>query len=184
MRVFNILRSFLPLAAVATILSLLIYTAVQQNYRQGANDPQIQIAEDTANLLTSGGSIQSITPSTQVDLSKSLATFIIVYDSNGKELVSSAILDNKTPVLPDGVLNDAKNKGELRFTWEPKAGVREATVVAYYSGKTQGFILSGRSLKEVEVREDWLSKYVFLSWLGSLIASLFLITVFSKNSKS
>ena len=51
----NILRYWLPLAAVTTLLCGLIYLAVQQSLRWGANDPQIQMAEDAAAALAAGG---------------------------------------------------------------------------------------------------------------------------------
>jgi hypothetical protein len=45
------LKFWLPLAAAVTMLSGLVYIAVQQNMRIGANDPQIQLAEDAARAL-------------------------------------------------------------------------------------------------------------------------------------
>ena len=40
----NILRHWFPLAVVATAFCGLVYVAVQQELRQNANDPQIQMA--------------------------------------------------------------------------------------------------------------------------------------------
>jgi hypothetical protein len=44
----NTFLRWLPLAVAITILAGLVYATVQQSLRQGANDPQIQLAEDTA----------------------------------------------------------------------------------------------------------------------------------------
>jgi hypothetical protein len=58
----NILRHWLPLAAVTTLLCGLVYLAVQQSLRQGANDPQIQMAEDAAAALVAGSTPESVLP--------------------------------------------------------------------------------------------------------------------------
>jgi hypothetical protein len=47
-RIQNILRAWLPIAVVTAAFCGLAYLTVQQSLRQGANDPQIQMAEDAA----------------------------------------------------------------------------------------------------------------------------------------
>ncbi len=47
-RILNILKAWLPIAVVTIGLCGLAYLTVQQSLRQGANDPQIQMADDTA----------------------------------------------------------------------------------------------------------------------------------------
>ena len=42
------LAFFLPVAVLATLCCGLVYAALQHDLRTGANDPQIQLAEDTA----------------------------------------------------------------------------------------------------------------------------------------
>lgn len=172
-KVFDFLKFFFPFAVLITGLGALILITVQQSYRQSANDPQIQIAEDIANIVAQGQDPRYFIPQGKIDISKSLATYIILFDKNGNLIGSSAILDNKSPELPNGVLNSAKEKGETRITWQPKASVRSATVIKYYSGKNSGFILVGRSLREVEAREDNLTKVVLLAWVLILIASAY-----------
>src|SRR5665811_516764 len=72
-RIRNIVRSWLPLAVAITLLSGLIYGAVQQVLRQDANDPQIQMAQDTAAALTAGAAPESLASATPVDIALSLA---------------------------------------------------------------------------------------------------------------
>ncbi len=86
--------------AVITLFAGLVYAAVQQNYRQNANDPQIQIAEDTASSLSSGASIKSVVPATQVDIAKSLGLFVAVYDDSGKLLATNANENGKNISYP------------------------------------------------------------------------------------
>lgn len=163
---------WLTLAIVITLTCGLIYSVAQQSLRSSANDPQIQLSEDLANAVSQGQPLPSTSPTSMVDLKKSLATFVIQYDENGIAGYSDATLDGKTPSLPDSVLTDTRQKGETRFTWEPKPGVRIASVVNHYKGQQSGFILVGRSLKEVEIREDDIKNIVLIGWLITLIVSL------------
>jgi hypothetical protein len=58
-------------------------------------------------------------------------------------------------------------------TWQPAPNVRMATVVVPYSGSNvSGFVVAGRSLREVEVREASLTKMVGLAWIIGLVATL------------
>lgn len=178
---FGILKSWLPLAVVTIALCGLIYVSVQQNYRMSANDPQIQIAEDISEELSSGQNPQFFIPARKIDLSKSLSTFIIVYDANGKIIGGSAKLDGKDPEIPNGVFQVTKDKKETRFTWQPKEGVREALVVKYFEGKNKGFVAIGRSLREVEVREDNLTTMIFIGLLITLFSSFASLYIFQKK---
>lgn len=157
---------------VITGFSGLVYGAVQQSFRQGANDPQIQLAEDTAANLDSGQPVQMDVPTRKVDVEKSLAPFVIIYDKNGKVTSSSGVLNGQTPELPSGIFDNVKNSGEERFTWQPQDDTRIAAVVTSYNG---GYVLAGRSLREVENREHKLTLQVAGVW----IAAVGIVTVLS-----
>ena len=177
------LKTWLPLAAIIIIFSGLIYAAVQQTYRQNANDPQIQIAEDIADAISQGlappqGIVSPTAP--QTDLKKSLSTFLIIYDDAGKIIASSAILDGKNPEYPKGVLDYVKKHGEDRVTWQPVPAVRMATVVTRYSGKQSGFVMVGRSLRETEKRVERLTLMTSVATAAALVISLLLIFLFKK----
>jgi hypothetical protein len=178
----KILKFFLPLLVIITCLSFLIYGSIQQVLRQGANDPQIQIAEDIAYQASRGDNPLFYLPPGKVDIARSLATFVLIYDSNAKLLSSTAILDNKNPVVPQGVFENVKNKGETRFTWQPKEGVRNAVVAVYYKGEKPGYILVGRSLREVEQRVERLTFMVFAGWLFTTIALFLSVYLLSRKS--
>jgi len=157
----------------ATITGLvgLCYAVVQQDIRQSANDPQIQIAEDSAAKLTDGQSIQNVVPSEKVDIAKSLAPYIIVFDATGKPLASSALLNGQTPTIPAGVFDYIKSNGEDRITWQPQPGVRSAVVVTQFKGSNSGFVLVGRSLREVEILEDHILQLLIIGGIGMLFAT-------------
>ncbi len=171
-RVAVILNRWLPLAAVAVILCGLIYVVAQQSLRLGANDPQIQMAEDAADALTHNATLDQVMPAGMVDVGRSLAPFMIVYNDQGQVLAPSGVLHGATPPLPRGVLDYARQHGQNRLTWEPEPGVRIAAVVVRVEGRAGGFVLAGRSLREVEIRESQLELLVGVALVAVLAISL------------
>ena len=117
----NITKLFIPLAFTLTIMVGLVYVAVQQNFRTNANDPQIQLAEDFANQLLAGRTVDSINTSISIDMVKSLALFIFVYDDAGNILAGSGKINGQYPALPAGVLDHAREDGENRITWSGRS---------------------------------------------------------------
>lgn len=177
----RVIIPWLPPAIAVTGLCLLVCAAVQQNYRQSLNDPQIQLAEDGAARLALGGVpaelVQRGVPS--VDAGKSLAPWIAVYDESGTVLESSAVVDGRPPTPPKGIFDAAKaGEGkdsslqfENRVTWQTASGVRNALVVVWVP-ETKQFVVSGRNMREVEEREGRLTTIVTLAWLVLLAATL------------
>ncbi len=173
----NIVRYWLPLSVVITLLSGLVYGAGQQVLRWDANDPQIQMAEDAANALTNGQPLQSVVPAASIDIASSLAPYLVVFDDAGKPIASSGLLHGQSPALPSGIFDYVRQHGEDRITWQPEPGVRSATVISRVSGSRPGFVLAGRSLREVEQRESQLELIVGLGWLGTLFAALVAVSL-------
>jgi hypothetical protein len=171
---FQIIKVWLPLAIAAAGLCGLAYLLVQQSLRMSANDPQIQMAEDAAAALNSGASAESVLPAEKVELTASLAPFLIVYNDSGKLLASSATLHGAAPVYPSGVLDYVRQHGEDRVTWQPESGIRMATVVTRYD---KGFVMAGRSLREVEIRVDNIGKLTTLALLAIWAATLVVISL-------
>ncbi len=171
----KILLTWLPLAFIITALSGLVYGATQQVYRQSANDPQIQLAEDVATELSNGLSPQSL-PASHIQINQSLATFAIIYGANHQVIASQAELNGQTPSLPPGVFNTVDHKGQASFTWQPSADARIAAAIAsYHSSSQSGYVLVGRSLKEVEQRENRLMWQVAAGWVFTLSGSYLLV---------
>lgn len=171
----RVVLKWLPLAVAITLVSLVIYLAVQQGYRMSANDPQIQMAEDAATRLAADIPAQSIVGTGVVEIGGvrgSLAPYLVVFDDGGRPVASSMRLDGRTPTLPAGVFDYARRHGEDRITWQPRPGVRGAIVVVRHSGRRAGFVLAGRSLREVEVREHDLTLQVLAGLLVTLFATL------------
>ena len=167
---------FLPAALVLTVACGVTYVSVQQVLRGGANDPQVQLAEDGAAALTAGAGPESLVGAGSavvglagagvVDVATSLAPFVVVYDAAGAPLASNGRLDGTLPVPPVGVLRAAAGSGRNAVTWQPRSGVRIATVTVPWSG---GTVLAGRSLRVVEEREDLALVLVAAAWAAGLV---------------
>ena len=162
---------WMPVAVAATLVCGIAEVIVQQNYRQSANDPQLQMAEDAAASLSAGAGPSQVATGPQVDMATSLAPFIIVFDSAGRPLASTATLGGQTPIPPIGVLQTATDQGQNMVTYEPRSGVRAAIeVVPWSASGASGTVVAGRSLKEIEQRESDLGLMVLAGWLATMFA--------------
>jgi hypothetical protein len=158
---------FLPLAVAATLLSGLVAVVAQQALRTGADSPQLGLAEDAARALDAGSMPAAVTGPVSVDIGRSLVPFLAVFDDGGHTLSTSGRLDGADPAPPIGVLEHAAAGAPNRVTWQPRDGLRLATVTVRWSG---GTVMAGRSLREVERRVDASQQLVALGWAATLIA--------------
>jgi len=183
----HIAKLFIPLAFIMTVMAGLVYLTVQQNFRMNANDPQIQIAEDLATQLSAGAPVNPNSLTASIDISKSLSTFVLIYDDAGKIITGSGKLNGQFPTMPAGVLDYTRTVGEDRLSWQPQTDVRVALVVIKYNGPNPGFVAVGRSLREVEQREAMLGWQVLAGWLAGIVGLFVLLTgreiMFSKFSR-
>jgi hypothetical protein len=171
----SVFKQWIPLAVIIIALSGMLYVIPQQLLRQGANDPQIQQAEDAAAALAKGADPKTVVPQAVIDISQSMAPFRMVFDEAGRPLTWSGELHGTPPTLPTGVFDYVKHNGEDRITWQPEAGIRLAAVIVKVEGANPGFVLSARSLREVEVRENQVLNFALLGMAVILVASLVVI---------
>ena len=152
------------LLTITTFVAGTGHVISQQVLRMSANDPQIQMAEDASQRLNSGEDAARVVPDRRVDMSASLAPFVIVYDDAGRPVTSSGSLSGSTPAPPRGVFDYVRTHGEERVTWQPQPGVRIASVVVRTAS---GFVVAGRNMREIEIRENNVLKLAFLGWLAA-----------------
>jgi hypothetical protein len=96
----------------------------------------------------------------------SLAPFIVVYDSSYQVVAGSGYLQGSIPSIPLGVLATTTATHERLITWQPTAGVRDATVTV---AANHYYVLSGRSLREVESRETKILELTSAGWGISIV---------------
>lgn len=169
---------WLPIAVGLTLAAGMVYVAVQQSLRLGANALPVELAQDAKAALEQGRGLgEVLPPGPSVAIERSLAPFVIVYDDSGKPLISSGKLDGEDPRLPQGVLDYTRSQGENRVTWQPRPGVRVALVVERYEKPNPGFLAAGRSLREVEVLISAVGNLVLLGWIAGMLASFIMTWV-------
>jgi len=167
-----IIRHWLPLAVIATGLCGQVYVTGQQVLRLGGYEPQIQMAQDAASQLSAGAQLASVAPTRTLDVGASLAPFTIIYDDTGSVLAATGQLHGQPPSLPGGVLDNVRQHGEDRISWQPEAGTRYAAAVERVAGTQPGFVLVARSLRETEQRISVIQTLALAGWLVLLAASL------------
>ena len=158
------------LAICLTFMGLAAAVTVQQMLRRGADQPQRQMVDYYSDKLAASPHVAAVAVRDlgalkKEDLAWSLAPFVVIYDEHGNPRGATAFLDSSVPVLPAGVFKYVRNFGREAFTWSPQPGVRIAAVVRHVTGPQSGFVLAGRSLREVEVYESLLRKIAFGGWL-------------------
>jgi hypothetical protein len=169
-RIVTALRYWIPLAVVTTGLVGLVYLAVQQDLRMGANDVPAQIAQDTAAAIAKGSEPWTVTGREDVEISTSLSAWSLVFDDAGKVVAGTPVLDGKQAAPPAGVFTVTKSSGEDRVTWQPRPGVRQAVVAVRIAGG-KGVVMSGHSLRETEAHVDQLTKIAGAAWVAILAAA-------------
>ena len=173
----TLIRLWLPLAVGLTVLAGLVYAAVQQDLRQSANGPQVQMAEDAAAMLARGQSPQAVAGFSAVDVAVSLAPFVAVFDADGQPLASSGRIAGALPTLPLGVAGYMRDHSQDRITWQPRSGLRIAAVLQGVAPPGGGFVLAGRSLREVETRETAVLQVVAVAWSVGMAGTLAIVVV-------
>lgn len=148
---------------LVTFTCSLVYIAVQQSLRLGANEQLMQLAIETSIKLQEGLSVKNAIPADKVDISKSLSTFVMIYDNNKNLVAASGMMGSSEPVYPKGVLSYVDQKGEDRVTWQPQTGFRFATVAIKYSN---GYIVAARSLHETEKLIGMIERLIIFAWLA------------------
>ena len=160
---------WLSSVVVITIIFGTIYVVAQQNYRQLANDPQIEIVENIARAISGGQDPRNFDSNNKTDIAVSLSPYAVIYDDQGKPIAGTGQLNGQLPSVPFGVLASAEKYGKNSVTWQPRRDVRSAIVVMPFNNTSKGFVLAGRSLRETEIREARLVKIVGLAWILSLV---------------
>lgn len=159
-----------------------LYAVVHQVVRQSADDPQVQIAQDTAHRLMIDSEYVLPAMYDRVDMDVDLAPFVIVFDDEAEVMSTTGYMDRRTPVPPLTVFEHAREDGEYRFTWEPAPQVRIAAVLVRYEGARDGYVLSGRSLRETDERLSTMLTIIVSAWI--VVASILLFVALIQRPRN
>lgn len=164
MKLFPALN-YVAAAASISVIILLIYATVQQSYRQGLNDPQIQMARDISYQLKQGKPINGYLKNDSLDIAQSLSPFIVLYNNEGRAIQSNALLHGQMPQIPAGLFEVVRKSGEHGVSWQPEKNIRIALVILKTNTSPNAFIAVGRSMIEVEERISRLITMIFIAWV-------------------
>jgi hypothetical protein len=171
----KVLRCWLAMAAVWSGAMAANVLLQHQVLRNEGNDPQVQLAEDAGRALSGGVDPKALLPTAPpVAIEHSLAPWLTIYDAAGQPLASSGALHGAAPKMPGDLLQVALQGGGLRRTWQPEPEVRQALVIVPVRVGAAGFVVAGRSLREVEQRKLAVLHLALLGW-GIGLAGLALL---------
>ncbi len=148
-------------ASAVTVVFGTMYGLAQWQLRSGADLPAVERAEETV-LRLNAGSTPAEVAFDAVDIASSIQPFVIIYDESGKVVEGSGKLDGNIPTVPYGVLQHATNLRDNRVTWQPKPGVRIASVTMRAD---QYYVLAGTNLREVEKEIARVFRIALAGWL-------------------
>lgn len=169
-------RLWLALVGVASLILGASYAMVQQSTRLSADDLPSTTAQVARQELQSGSNPSDVVPTLKTNLKTDTSVFMIITDNSKHVIASSAVLDGKTPLPPNGVFSFTTIHGTDHFSWQPQDGVRLATrVVAYGKSPDDGFIITGQSLKPYENRISTYTALALAAWLAVLAWSYLLL---------
>jgi hypothetical protein len=146
--------------------------------RRTANQPQTAMVDQYASRMAGGEKPEDVISPRSIDLQQSLEPFAIFYNDQGAPVRANGYLNQTVPTPPPGVFNYLRAHGSDAITWQPQPGVRIAAVLRRVAGPNPGFLLAGRSLREVEEQESDFRKMVFYGWfvlVGLLVAGAVLL---------
>lgn len=171
-RRFVVLVVWLSGCVLATIGALAVYVVAQQVGRRAADDvPRVVLGQQVAALSQGGPTTGPLPVDPATPLSSESGPFVIVYDSAHRILSTTALLDNATPGLPTGTLQDAVSRGRVGVTWQPRPGVREAIVAQPWTGPAgSGVVVAGIGLGPTEDRAHSVLVAVAMAWVLAVLA--------------
>ena len=167
---------WLPYAFVVSILILFVTVSIRSYVRTSVNEQLIVVTENLAADMFRNDVPSAPLPSAEVvDVERSIAPFVILYDSNGQPTDGTGKLNDTFPGLPQKITEHARTHSEYRLDWKPQANTRLAIVVRYYQNDQRaGFVLAGKNLRETN---NQLSRLYILSaatWAITLVGMLML----------
>jgi hypothetical protein len=150
---------------IVVLITGVTYGVMQQIERQGANDTPLRLASQVASELADGGS-STVDGLPRVDLSHSLAPFVVVFGPEGKPAAGNGYFNGVLATPPPGVISAARHGGEDDVTWQPARDLRFATV-SLRAGNS--VVMAGQSLAPSERRTSRIGAVTMVGGVVSLL---------------
>ena len=101
---------------LVTFSCLLAYIVAQKVIRLGANELPVRFTAETSIKLSNGHSVRDAIPEETVDISRSLNTFVMIFDKDKSLIASSAMMGRDKPVYVKGALYYTDKISEYKVT--------------------------------------------------------------------
>ena len=152
-------------AIIVTAVFASIYLVMQQSQRQGADDEPGRLASQVAAQLADSGTAADASSTDTVDLAVSDAEFFVIYDRTNHPVSGTGRLDGTLPVIPTGVLEEARRTGSNHVSWQTSDGRRFASVERRAGNDV---VVAAESLAPTENRIDQLGALILIAWACTL----------------
>lgn len=175
------LKNVILVELVIVGMCIMVYSSAQYLSRSTVNETLVEIVDTIVKDLKASPTAltQTDLSSTAIDPSQTLSPFYMVFDANKALLASTANFGGLELVPPESVFENARNSEDTRVTWQPVDNLRVAIVVAYYKGDVnEGFVLTGKSLKEQEKQQKQLA---VIAIAGAVIMSVASVGILLAN---
>ncbi|WP_158861849.1 hypothetical protein [Leifsonia sp. AG29] len=160
-------RSLLAVALYALFVLALgtVYIVAQHDGRSSAEDAPRALLS-SARSTGGTGAVDAAGQPRRRDLAHDQGVFWIRYDSSNQPTAGNGLLHGSLAVVPPGVLDSARERGQDAVTWQPEPGLRFAIVAQPTTHG--GVVIAGQSLQRTELRAEQTLLYVMLALLGGL----------------
>lgn len=169
-------HSLVSKIALITIIFASMFGLLHIMNRNLANDMPQLLATQGAKIVDAYG-VEAVN-SQPTDLANNPVPFVIVYDKQSKPLAGTGYLGAKLAQTPKGVINHATAGKPHTVTWQPKEGVRIASVTVL--SKKGYFVVGGQSLSATEARASRLLWFTLLGY-GAALAVVGIVAWFGRR---
>jgi hypothetical protein len=151
-------------AIIVTAVFASLYLVMQQSERQDADDAPARLASQVAAQLSESGRVADGSTA-GVDLAASDAEFFVIYDRTNHPVSGTGRLDGALPVIPTGVLDEARRTASNHVTWQTTDGRRFASVERRAGDDV---VVAAQALAPTENRIDQLGALILIAWACTL----------------
>lgn len=172
-RTRRFLVAWLPFAVGITLIAGAAYFFVPRFAGAASSVPLSRAAERIAGELDTGRPLHEIIPTgPMVEVTQASAQYVVVLDSQGKTIASSATLNGKPLTVPTGMFTFVSDEGWDGAQWQVAPGARQEISIRKFQS---GYVLVGRKIGSSTDSDPGVQRLVVALWGAGLVAALGLV---------
>lgn len=166
----RILITWLPFAVGITLIAGAAYFFVPHFAAATSSGPLSRMAERIAADLDAGKQPQDTLPSGESpEISEATSPYVVVVDTKGGMLASSAKFNGQPLVIPPGMFTFVSDTGWDGAEWLPAPGVRQELSIRRFQS---GYVVVGQRVAGVDESDPGVRRLVIALWIAGLAAAL------------